>query len=138
MKYLLDTNIVSILIHGNRIVTDALIACPRGQVVIPQPVIAEIEFGIALLSRSKRRDELAERWSWFSGQLLRVPWTDSVSAQFAVTKAHLRKAGRIVEDFDIAIAAHALALNLILVTNNTRHFEAIKGLRIVDWTDARA
>lgn len=134
MKYLLDTNIVSELIHGSRIVTDNLILCPRGQVVVAQPVVAEIEFGLALLPRGKRRDELSQRWSRFNNELLRVLWTDAVSVQFAGIKAQLRKAGRVVEDFDIAIAAHAQAWDLALVTNNNRHFTGIKGLRLVDWT----
>lgn len=134
MKYLLDTNVVSELIHGSPIVTANLIQYPRGQVVVAQPVVAEIEFGLALLPRGKRRDELSQRWSRFSIELLRVQWNDSVSGQFAAIKAQLRKAGRIIEDFDIAIAAHAQAWNLTLVTNNNRHFGGIKGLRLVDWT----
>ena len=59
MKYLLDTNVVSELIHGSPIVTANLIQYPRGQVVVAQPVVAEIEFGLALLPRGKRRDELS-------------------------------------------------------------------------------
>ncbi len=134
MKYLLDTNIVSSLIHGNRVVVDNLIACPRGQVVVAAPVVAEIEFGIALLPRGKRRDELTRRWSRIGVELLRVSWTDAVSSQFAVIKVQLRKLGRMIEDFDIAIAAHAQASNLTVVTNNIRHFAMIKGLRTIDWT----
>jgi len=134
VKYLLDTNVVSELIHGSPIVAGNLVLYPRGQVVIPQPVAAEIEFGLALLPRGKRRDELSQRWSRFNIELLRVLWTDSVSVQFAVIKAQLRKAGRIIEDFDIAIAAHAQAWNLTLVTSNNRHFAGIKDLQRVDWT----
>jgi predicted nucleic acid-binding protein len=68
--------------------------------------------------------------------LLRVTWNDAVSSQFAVTKAQLRKAGNIIEDLDIAIAAHAMAWDLQLVTNNTSHFRRIKKLRLVDWTSS--
>jgi predicted nucleic acid-binding protein len=49
-------------------------------------------------------------------------WNDAVSAQFAATKAQLRKAGSIIEDLDIAIAAHAMAWELTLVTPLARLF----------------
>lgn len=134
MKYLLDTNTVSELMRANPVVIGHLTERPRDEVVIPQPVIAEIEFGLALLPLGKRKRTLVERWKLFSDELLRVTWNDAVSSQFAVVKAQLRKAGSIIEDLDIAIAAHAIAWELIVVTNNTSHFRRIKRLRLVDWT----
>ena len=134
MKFLLDTNTISELMRGNALVVANLTACARDQVGLPQPVVAEIEFGLALLPRGKRRDLLSQRWNLFSRELLRVIWTESVSKQFAVTKTQLRKAGRVVEDLDIAIAAHAIAFELVLVSNNVKHFRSIKSLSLVDWT----
>jgi tRNA(fMet)-specific endonuclease VapC len=137
VKHLLDTNIASELIHGNPQVLANLALHPRGHVAIAQPVVAEIEFGLALLPRGKRRDELSRRWSRFSDELLRVQWSDSVSLHFASIKARLRKSGLVIEDFDVAIAAHAQAWDLTLVTNNIRHFSRIKDLRLVDWTQSQ-
>lgn len=137
MKFLLDTNTVSELMRANPVVLAHLTECPRDEVVIPQPVVAEIEFGLALLPLGKRKRMLARRWQLFSNELLRVTWNDAVSRQFAAAKAQLRKAGSLIEDLDIAIAAHAMAWGLMLVTSNTSYFRRIKRLRLVDWTTSR-
>jgi tRNA(fMet)-specific endonuclease VapC len=53
---------------------------------------------------------------------------------FGMLKASLQKSGTPLDDFDLAIASCALGNNLILVTNNTKHFRRISGLRITNWT----
>jgi tRNA(fMet)-specific endonuclease VapC len=45
----------------------------------------------------------------------------------------LGPAGMPIGPFDTAIAAHALSLNLILVTNNVKHFGQVAGLRVENW-----
>jgi tRNA(fMet)-specific endonuclease VapC len=48
-------------------------------------------------------------------------------------KADLERRGRVVDDFDLVIAATALTLNYRLVTNNERHFRGIPGLHVENW-----
>jgi tRNA(fMet)-specific endonuclease VapC len=136
LKYLLDTNTVSELMRGNPAVAARLKECARADVVLPQPVIAEIEFGLALLPKGKRKTLLSQRWTALDVELLRVAWTDSVSKAFARIKSILHRNGELVEDFDVAIAAHALAWDLCLVSSNTRHMERVRGLRLEDWATA--
>src|SRR5690606_10063352 len=112
LKYLLDTNTVSEIMRGNPTVISHLQACARAEVVIPQPVVAEVEFGLSLLPRGKRKVTLTQRWAVINDELLRVAWTDAVSEAFARIKVALHKKGELVEDFDIAIAAHAVAWEL--------------------------
>jgi predicted nucleic acid-binding protein len=58
----------------------------------------------------------------------------SESAQiFGMLKAQMEKKGTRLDDFDLAIAAGALAQNLILVTNNLSHFKRIPGLKLANW-----
>jgi len=52
---------------------------------------------------------------------------------FAKESERLRRAGERIEDMDLWIGAHALALGCILVTGNVRHFERISGIRIANW-----
>jgi predicted nucleic acid-binding protein len=52
---------------------------------------------------------------------------------FGLLKARLESEGTSLDDFDLAIAATALAHNLVLVSNNIRHFERITGLRLENW-----
>jgi predicted nucleic acid-binding protein len=59
----------------------------------------------------------------------------SESAQiFGMLKGQMERKGTRLDDFDLAIAASALAHNLILVTNNVNHFKRIAGLKLANWT----
>jgi tRNA(fMet)-specific endonuclease VapC len=48
--------------------------------------------------------------------------------------ADLRRRGQPVDDIDLLIAATAVAGDFVLVTQNTKHFERIAGLSVVDWS----
>ena len=65
--------------------------------------------------------------------MTRVPWDDEVSDRFGTAKAALERAGTRLEDFDLAVAAQALASGAVLVTANVRHLGRIPGLSIQDW-----
>ena len=80
MKYVLDTNAFSALMQGQAAAVDRLAAVSRGDVSVPQPVLAEIAYGIERLPHSRRRLALQERFDLLRSQLLRCPWTDEVSA----------------------------------------------------------
>ena len=116
MKYLLDTNTVSALMKGEAAVAARLAGTPRGDVAISQVTVAEIEFGLRYLPASKRRRLLQEQWEAIGGELIRLPWDDRVSRTFGERKAHLERAGHRMSDFDLAIAAHAIAFGLIVAT----------------------
>ena len=133
MTYLLDTNAVSALMKGDPAVVAHLRAVARADVALPQPVVAEIAYGIERLPRSKRREALADRFELIRGELGRSVWTDSVSERFASIKATLERRGERIEDFDAAVAAHALAESAVLVTANLRHMARIAGLKVEDW-----
>ncbi len=53
---------------------------------------------------------------------------------YAKEKARLRKLGQLVDDFDLLIAATAVANDLIMVTNNVTHLGRINGIKVEDWT----
>jgi len=62
-----------------------------------------------------------------------VPGEES-AATFGMLKADLEQHGRMLDDFDLIIASCALARNLILITNNTKHFQRIEGLKLENWS----
>ena len=133
MTYVLDTNAVSALMKGHPIVVERLAASVPSSIAIPQPVLAEIAFGIERLPRSKRRTALQERFDLVCSEIPRVEWTDAVSQAYGRIKAALERRGTPIEDFDAAIAAHALATDAILVTANIGHMTRVPGLQIEDW-----
>ena len=121
---------------GDGRVVQRLRALSKGEAAIPQPVIAEIAYGIERLPRSKRRSALQDRFDLVRTELGRSPWTDAVSERFGLVKAALERQGRRIEDFDAAIAAHALAVGAILVTANLPDMIRVPELTIEDWAPA--
>jgi len=134
VKYVLDTNAVSLLMKGDPAVIARLKQLARTDVCLPQPVIAEIEYGLQRLGRSKRRDSLASRFELLKRELSRASWSDEVSEAFGTIKAALERRGARIEDFDAAVAAHALAEECVLVTANMKHMARVAGLTIEDWS----
>jgi len=106
----------------------------RSDVSIPQPVIAEISYGIERLPNSKRRALLQERFDAVRMELGRAIWTESVSERFGAIKALLEKRGKRIEDFDAAIVAHAISEGAVLVTANLDQMARVPGLTIEDWS----
>ena len=102
---------------------------------VPQPVVAEISYGIQRLSRSKRKDALASRFELLKSEIRRLAWSDEVSAAFGVIKSGLERRGERIEDFDAAVAAHALANGYVLVTANLKHMTRVPGLQVEDWSE---
>lgn len=133
MKYVLDTNTVSFLMRGHLPVVSRLTRERRTDVYLPQPVLAELEYGLARMPRSARRLRLRRRLDILLVDLVRADWSDEVSKAFGRVKAELEKKGHRLEDFDVAVAAHTLALEGVLVTDNTRHMSRVARLRLENW-----
>lgn len=134
MKYVLDTNTLSLAMKGDREVCARLLTLPRTDVLVPQPVIAEIRYGLSRLKKSKRRDALTQRFDLFLDRAMRAEWTDEVSRAFGLLKFDLERKGTRLEDFDVAIAAHAIVLDGVLVSMDEKHLARIPDLRLENWS----
>lgn len=113
---------------------ERLKALRKDEVGVPQPAFAEIAYGIARLPKSKRRAALQERFELLRVELLQAEWTDDVTERFGFIKAVLEKRGERIEDFDAAIAAHALSRGAVLATANVKHMVRVPGLVVEDWS----
>jgi tRNA(fMet)-specific endonuclease VapC len=136
MKYVLDTNVVSSLMRGEPNAIEHLRRVAQADVFIPHPVVAEIEYGIQRLPRSKRREALASRFELLKSEIRRATWSDEVSEAFGALKATLERRGERIEDFDAAVASHAVANGCVLVTANLKHMLRVPGLEIEDWSES--
>lgn len=112
---------------------DRLATVARSEIGVPQPVLAEIAYGIARLAKSKRKKVLHERFELLRSVLPIAPWTQAVTDAFGEIKAKLELTGKRIEDFDAAIAAHAKAHRAVLVTSNVKHMERVPDLEVDDW-----
>ena len=134
MSYVLDTNVIAALMRGEERVIERLERVTRPMVSVPEPAWAEIAYGLARMPRSKRRERLADRFALLRDQLATVIWSPAVTEAFGSLKASLEAKGQRLEDFDLAIAAHALAAEATLVTANVRHLTRIPDLAIENWS----
>jgi predicted nucleic acid-binding protein len=91
--------------RGDPRLVDRLRREQKKDVGVPQPVFAEIAYGIERLPRSKRREALRHRFDIVRAELQRAEWSDVVTEAFGTIKAALERRGRRIEDFDAAIAA---------------------------------
>jgi tRNA(fMet)-specific endonuclease VapC len=101
------------------------------QIAICTITASELYFGAYNSSKIEQNLRTAEN---FIQSITVLPLSDDVIKKFGQLKAQLRKAGMPVADFDLLIASVALTENLILVTNNTRHYQRITGLDLDNWS----
>ena len=127
--YLLDTNVViSWLARSNRLVI-LKAAQARGAAFLSSIVLHELNFGAF---NSARVTENLKRFDAIDLPIIPFDADDARAA--AELRATLRRAGTPIGPYDILIAGQALARDLTLVTNNTREFARVEGLRFEDWT----
>lgn len=131
MKWMLNTNVcIAIIRRQPESALKRLRGKAIGQVGISSITLAELEFGAAKSQRSEQsRLALAE----FLLPLEIVPFDDAAAAAYGVLRAALEKKGKPIGPLDTLIAAQAIALGIVLVTNNTREFARVPGLAIEDW-----
>jgi tRNA(fMet)-specific endonuclease VapC len=128
---LLDTNTASYIIKGNVPgVRERLLKVPMSRLLISAVTEAELLYGAARKRESVRLKTAVDEF------LLRVdslPWDSDAARRYADLRAALELAGTPMGNLGMMIAAHALAAEAILVTND-RSFRRLKHLKIEDWT----
>jgi len=130
VKCLLDTNICIYWLKGNARVEQKVMALGRDNVSISFITVSELYYGVY---KSQRVDQNLSTIRRLTGQLNIIESDEAISKEFGKLKALLENAGTIIDDADIYIAACARVYGLTLVTNNTKHFRYIKGLKLDNW-----
>ena len=130
MKYLLDTNICVYWLKGAMGIDKKISAVDIDDIFVSAITIAELLYGAY---NSANVDKNLSKVKEFEEAINTIELNRSCMAAYAQIKAKLRAEGKIIDDFDILIAATAIVNNYILVTNNTKHFERIQGLTIENW-----
>ena len=129
-QYLLDTNICIFYMKGKFSLDQKMAGIASEDLFISEITLAELKFGVENSEHPvKNRRALL---NFLAGVQL-LPIVQALDV-FAKEKACLRKAGTIIDDFDLLIGATAVAHGLTLVTNNSRHLARIKGVVLEDWT----
>lgn len=133
MRYLLDTNVVSVALRGHAGIDAKLSDLDGGDWCISAITRAELRYGLALKPEAK---QLARYVNAFLDIAETAPWDAAAADAHGKLRAALRQAGTPIGDFDEMIAAHSLALGCVLVTDNLQHFKRVKGLKVENWVRA--
>ena len=131
MRFMLDTNTCVDLIRrrDDRILRKMQRLRPD-DLCVSSVTLSELEYGAAKSAAPGRnRLALAE----FMTPLRVVPYDDAVAPVYGQVRADLERAGTPIGPLDTIIVAHALALGLIVVTDNEREFRRVSGLKIQNW-----
>ncbi len=131
MKYMLDTNICIYIIKKKPVkVIDHLTNLPISDVGLSTITVSELEYGVA---KSGKIEQNKIALIAFLAPLEIVVYDLNAAGIYGEIRSYLEKQGQPIGPLDLLIAAHALSLNSILVTNNEREFKKVPGLKFENW-----
>lgn len=135
LRYMLDTDTCSyIMKRSHSTVLKRLQTVPVADVCMSVITKAELLYGVEV---SPRRAQDAVALAAFLPFVEPVDFGDDAARHYAEIRADLKKRGTLIGANDLFIAAHARALGLTLVTNNTAEFERVTKLKLENWTRSR-
>jgi tRNA(fMet)-specific endonuclease VapC len=134
MRYLLDTDtFIYIQRKTPNSVLRTFAKFESGEVGVSVIVFGELSYGA---EKSAQRDRNVALVDEIAGQIAVLPLPKAAGAIYGKLRANLERKGEIIGgNNDLWIAAHAIAADLILVTNNTREFRRVAGLKIENWAE---
>lgn len=128
--YLLDTNTLIYFFKGIGNVADTLFSFSPKEIAVPSIVVYEIQVGIAKSNNPQKREEqLAQLLS----QITVIDFTLKEAKACANIRAALESKGTPIGPMDTLIAGYALSGGHTLVTNNTKEFQRVAGLKLQNW-----
>jgi tRNA(fMet)-specific endonuclease VapC len=133
MKYMLDTNIYIYLIKQKpTAVLTRLRTTNISEISISSITLSELFYGV---SKSSKPEQNFLALTQFVAPLEILPFNGEAAQYYGNLRAHLEKQGTPIGSLDMLIAAHALSLGSILVTNNVKEFRRVPNLNIENWAN---
>ncbi len=129
-QYLLDTNTVSHLVRQHPVVALRVVAVPMASLCISAITEGELVYGLAKRPDATRLHAVVQQF------LLRVdvlPWDRAAARRYGALRALMERKGQTLAPLDMQIAAHALSVGAVLVSND-RAFKQVAGLLLEDWS----
>ncbi len=130
MKYLLDTNICIYFLKGRYNLIEKFDEIGFENLYISEITVAELKFGAAKSDRPNKNKKVIYE---LTNKFKMIPIFQSLDF-FAEEKARLQKDGNIIDDFDLLIGSTAIINDMVLVTNNEKHFMRLRNIKIENWT----
>ena len=131
MKYMLDTNIcIGIIRQNSSKLIQRLITCTPGDVGVSSITIAELAHGAQKSSQTQKNMAALEQ---FLLPLEIADFDQQASMIYGIIRAKLEQEGNRIGAMDMLIGAHALSMDITLVTHNPNEFHRIQNLKLDDW-----
>lgn len=130
MKYLLDTNICIYFLKGKYSLKDKFEEIGFDNLYISEITVAELKYGAEKSSYPHKNRKVIQK---LSSRFKQIPIFNALDI-YAKEKARLKKEGKPIDDFDLLIGATAIANDMVLVTNNEKHFDRLMKIDIDNWT----
>jgi tRNA(fMet)-specific endonuclease VapC len=129
--YLLDTNICAYFINRRyENVIKRMRQIDPEDLYISSIVAAELAYGV---ENSAHVESNRKNLQAFLELIQILPWDEKAVWLYASHKTRLKKTGTTIGELDLLLASQALAHGAVFVTNNTREFERIEGLKLENW-----
>lgn len=128
--FVLDTNTLIYFFKGIGNVSSNLLACPPKDSALPAIVLFELEYGIA---KSTSPEKCRAQLTLLCESVNILPFGQKETVIAADIRFKLERAGTPIGQYDILIAATAVSHNGVLVSNNTKEFERIADLKLINW-----
>ena len=131
---MLDTDTCIFLMRGESPALAARVqSVPLQQQVMSAVTFAELAYGVQASAAAKRKQNQSVLDSLVL-HLAVLDWPQDAAKHYAEIRADLKKRGAQLGAADLMIAAHARAMGAIVVTNNIKDFDRVKGLEVENWT----
>ncbi|HXU45087.1 MAG TPA: type II toxin-antitoxin system VapC family toxin [Thermoanaerobaculia bacterium] len=130
MRYLLDSNVFVDIFSARPEVTRRFTALSPEAILLSSIVAAELRFGA---DKSAKRESNHLRLERLIAEVTPVDFDLAAAAEYGRIRADLERRGTPIGPNDLLIAAHALSLGAVLVTDNVDEFGRVKGLMIENW-----
>jgi len=128
---MLDTNICIYIIKNRPLsVKERLKEFEIGEICISSITVSELMYGAY---KSQFVEKNLKALEAFLMPFEIVDYDFNASVEYGKIRASLEKKGKTIGNMDMQIAAHALSLGLTLITNNTKEFERVEGLKLDNW-----
>lgn len=130
--FLLDTNIIIYTLKNKfENIKDKIEGAGMNNVCVSSLTVAELERGAA---KSKNSDKARAIMYEFLAPFEILNFDTKAAEFYGRIRSELESSGRVIGSMDLLIASVAMANSAVMVTNNEREFERIKGLKIENWT----
>ena len=133
--FMLDTDTCIFLMRGDSPALAAKVqSVPLQQQVMSAVTFAELTYGVQASAAAKRKQNQSVLDSLVL-HLAVLDWPQDAAKHYAEIRADLKKRGAQLGAADLMIAAHARAMGAIVVANNIKDFDRVKGLEVENWTN---